>query len=80
MSDVRIEAQVVIREVMGDRVARAALPNGKEIVAYTRKRDSKPQLLAGDRWTVLLSLCDFNRGRLVQLAPPDLSFAGASRD
>ena len=80
MSDIRIEAQVVIREVWGDRVARATLPNGKEIVAYARKRDPKPPLRVGDRWTVLLSLCDFNRGRLAQLAPPDLSLAGASTD
>jgi hypothetical protein len=79
MSDVRIEAQVVIQEVFGERVARATLPNGKKIVAFARKRDPAPLLRVGDRWIVLLSLCDFSRGLLVQLAPPDFFGAGASK-
>ncbi len=64
MSDVRIEARVVIRETLGDRTARATLPNGKVIIAYARKRDPVPELRVGDERTVLLSLCDFSRGRL----------------
>jgi hypothetical protein len=78
MSDVRIEARAVIRERINERAARATLPNGKVIVAYARKSDPLPELQAGDEWIVLLSLCDFSRGRLAQLAPPALPRAGAS--
>ena len=79
MSDVRIEARVIIREIHNERTARATLPNGKVIVAYARKRDPVPELRVGDEWTALLSLCDFSCGRLVQ-APPSLLLAGASID
>ena len=80
MSDVRIEAVVLIREVLGERVARATLPNGKEILAFARRRESAPSLRVGERWKVLLSPCDFRRGHLVQPAPPDFSPAGARTD
>ena len=79
MSDVRIEARVIIREIHNDRTARATLPNGKVILVFARKRDPVPELRVGDEWTVLLSLCDFSCGRLVQ-APPPLLLAGASND
>ncbi|MCE9520731.1 MAG: hypothetical protein K8R87_14430 [Verrucomicrobia bacterium] len=79
-SDVRIEGRVVIREILKERITRATLPNGKEIIAYVRKSDPVPELRVGDEWTVLMSLCDFNRGRLVQAAPPPLPLAGASSD
>jgi len=69
MSDVRIQAPVVIREVLSPSTYRATLPNGKEIMAYTRPLDHIPALTVGQEYTVLLSLCDFNEGQLV---PPDL--------
>jgi len=78
MSDVRIEARIIIREILTERTARAALPNGKLIIAFARKRDPVPTLRIGDEWTALLSLCDFSRGRLVQPAPPFAPFAGAT--
>lgn len=78
MSDVRIEARIVVREILNERTARVTLPNGKVIIAYARKRDPLPELRVGDERTVLLSLCDFSCGRLVQPAPPLPPFAGAS--
>ena len=80
MSDVRIEARVIIREIHDERTARVTLPNGKVIIAYARKRDPLPGLRVGDERTVLLSLCDFSRGRLAQAAPPPLTSVGASSD
>lgn len=79
-SDVRIEGRVVIREILGERTARATLPNGKVIMAYALKLDPVPNLRVGDEWTVLMSLCDFNRGRLAHPAPPPLPLAGAISD
>jgi hypothetical protein len=70
MSDVRIKARVVIREVLSASTYRATLPNGKRIVAYSRPLDAIPPLSVGDSYHVLLSLCDFNEGRLV---PEDLN-------
>ena len=78
-SDVRIAARVVIREILNERTTRATLPNGKVIIAYARKLDPVPELRVGDEWTVLLSLCDFSRGRLAQ-DPLPLPLAGASSD
>lgn len=65
MSDVRIQSRVVIQERLGETTYRATLPNGKEILAFTRERDGIPDLNPGDPYTVLLSLCNFNEGRLV---------------
>lgn len=70
MSDVRIKAPVVICEVINERLYRASLPNGKIILAFTRVLDRIPPLNVGDSIFVLLSLSDFNEGRLV---PEDLS-------
>ncbi len=78
--DVRIEGRVVIREILSERTARATLPNGKVIIAYALKLDPVPEMRVGEEWTVLMSLCDFNRGRLTQAAPPPLPLAGASSD
>jgi hypothetical protein len=78
MSDVRIEGRAVIRAILNERTARATLPNGKEIIAYARKSDPLPELHVGDEWVVLLSLCDFSCGRLVQPAPSPPPFADAS--
>jgi hypothetical protein len=69
MSDVRIKAPVIIREAINKNVYRASLPNGKIILAFARPSDKIASLNAGDRYHVLLSLCDFNEGRLV---PEDL--------
>ena len=83
MSDVRIQAPVVIREVLGERLARASLPNGKMITAYARSEDPLPDLKCGDARSVLLSLCDFSEGRLVPAdqapSPPPLPI-GATTD
>jgi len=65
MSDVRIHARVVIREVLSERTYRAALPNGKDILAYVKSRDVMPEYQVNDEVDVLLSLCDFSEGRLV---------------
>jgi hypothetical protein len=70
MSDVRIRTSVVIREALTARTYRAALRNGKIIFAYMEKGDHLPPLSAGDRCSVLLSLCDFTEGRIV---PEDLT-------
>lgn len=78
MSDVRIEARVIIRDILSERTARAVLPNGKMIIAFARKRDPLPELRIGDEWTAHLSLCDFSRGRLVQPAAPLPPFKGAT--
>ncbi len=69
MSDVRIHAPVTIREVVSPRTYRAELPNGKMIFAYILTGDEIPPLTPGTPYSVLLSLCDFDSGRLV---PPDL--------
>lgn len=69
MSDVRIKAAVAICEVINKSVYRATLPNGKIILAFARPHDKIPTLNVGDRYHVLLSLCDFSEGRLV---PADL--------
>lgn len=69
MSDIRIQSCVVIREVLDGRTYRAELPNGKHILAYAQPLDRMPLMKVGDSGSVLLSLCDFNEGRLV---PDDL--------
>jgi translation initiation factor IF-1 len=69
MSDVRIRTTVTIREVLSERTCRAALRNGKVILAYIKLPDRLPPLVVGDRRSVLLSLCDFSEGRI---APDDL--------
>ena len=70
MSDVRIKAPVIIREIVSDSLYRAALPNGKPIHAFARPADRIPALSIGQHYHVLLSLCDFDEGRLV---PEDMS-------
>jgi translation initiation factor IF-1 len=71
MSDVRIEAKAVVREVLDERRCRASLPNGKIIFAYVRKDDPAPApaLCEGGELTVLMSLCDFSEGRIVTDLP-----------
>ena len=69
MSDVRIKTKVIIREVLNERTYRASLKNGKTILAYAQSLDRIPKLDVGDEYCVLLSLCDFEDGRLV---PADL--------
>ncbi len=69
MSDVRIQASVIIREVLDGRTYKASLPNGKIILAYAQPLDRIPVMVVGDVGSVLLSLCDFDEGRLV---PEDL--------
>lgn len=70
MSDVRIRTTAVVREVLTERTCRATLRNGKVIFAYMEKLDRLPPPVAGERVSVLLSLCDFSEGRIV---PADLS-------
>jgi hypothetical protein len=70
MSDIRIRTTVRIHEVLSHRAARATLRNGKIILAYVEPGDDRPPLQLGERCSVLLSLCDFNEGRIV---PHDLS-------
>ncbi len=65
MSDIRIEAKVIIREVLSERVSRASLPNGKIILVYQRKGVPLEAINAGDKRIVLLSLCNFSEGRLL---------------
>jgi hypothetical protein len=69
MSDVRIRTKVIISEVLSDRTYRASLKNGKSILAYAQSLDCIPPLKVGDEYHVLMSLCDFDDGRLV---PEDL--------
>ena len=70
MSDVRIRTRAVVREVLSGRTCRAALRNGKVILAYAEPLDRLPPPQLGQSVTVLLSLCDFSEGRIV---PEDLS-------
>jgi hypothetical protein len=70
MSDIRLRTTVRICEVLSERTARAELRNGKIILAYIEPGDDLPPLVAGERCSVLLSLCDFSEGRIV---PHDLS-------
>lgn len=65
MSDIRIRTRAVIREVLSERTCRATLRNGKVIFGYTEPGDALPPLVAGERCTVLLSVCDFSEGRIV---------------
>ncbi len=65
MSDIRIRTTVVVREVLTERTCRAVLRNGKIILAYKEPRDAVTLPAAGDRCSVLLSLCDFSEGRIV---------------
>lgn len=69
MSDVRIQAKVVIDEILGANLYRALLPNGKRILGFVKDGDAIPPLKPGDAYSVLLSPCNFDEGRL---APPDL--------
>ena len=69
MSDIRIQAPVTIRESLGEGKYRASLPNGKIIFAFSQPLDNLPEFFPGDEFSVLLSPCNFDEGRLV---PPDL--------
>lgn len=70
MSDIRIKTRVTIREALDHRTYHAELKNGKIILAYAQSLDGIPPLSVGDEYHVLMSLCDFDDGRLV---PADLS-------
>ncbi len=72
MSDLRIKTQVIIKEVLNERSYRAELRNGKSIFAYAQTLDGIPDLQAGDEYSVIMSLCNFDEGRLV---PHDLKGA-----
>lgn len=65
MSDVRIKTRVIIRQVLDERTYRAELKNGKIILAFAQSLDGIPPLQVGDEYHVLMSLCDFEDGRLV---------------
>lgn len=70
MSDVRIRTAAVIEEVLGERTCRAVLRNGKRILAYVQPLDRREDLRQGETCHVLLSLCNFNEGRIV---PKDMT-------
>lgn len=70
MSDVRIRTSAVIQQVLGERTCRATLRNGKSILAYVQPLDLREELREGDTCHVLLSLCNFNEGRIV---PKDIT-------
>ena len=70
MSDIRIQAPVIIREVITERTYTAELPNGKKVFAFAQPLDGIPALQPGDAFTVLMSPCNFDEGRLV---PADCS-------
>ena len=69
MSDVRIRTTAVIQQVLGERTCCAVLRNGKKVLAYVQPLDRRQDLREGDTCHVLLSLCNFNEGRIV---PEDL--------
>ena len=70
MSDVRIKTKVIIEEVISHNTYHATLPNGKRILAYTKPLDHIPLLEKGQEYGLLMSLCNFDEGRLV---PQDLA-------
>lgn len=63
--DVRILTTVTIREVLTERTYRAALANGKLVLAFAQPLDQVPPLQVGSRCRALLSLCDFDEARLL---------------
>ena len=78
LSDEERAIRDTVREWVGERVSRATLPNGKVIIAFARKTDPVPRWRVGAEETVLLSLCDFNEGRLSQPAAPPPLPSGAT--
>ncbi len=65
IGDVRILTTVRIQEVLSERTYRAALANGKRVLAFAQPLDKVPALAVGDRCRALLSLCDFEEARLI---------------
>ncbi|MFZ4763669.1 MAG: hypothetical protein ACOYMN_01845 [Roseimicrobium sp.] len=70
MSDLRIRTTAVIAKVLTERTCEATLRNGKRILAFVQPLDRRGDLREGERCYVLLSLCNFNEGRIV---PEDIS-------
>lgn len=70
LGDVRILTTVTIQEVLDGRSYRAALANGKRVLAFAQPLDRVPPLQVGDRSKAILSLCDFNEARLL---PEDMT-------
>ena len=64
----RIPTQVTITEVLSQRHYRAALPNGKIIIAHYPVRRLGKQLAVGDQPRVELAVSDFSEGEIVSAA------------
>lgn len=61
----RIEAPVIIQEVITPDTWRASLPNGKLIFAYCSWKTPQREFDIGDAVTARLSVQDFSRGEVV---------------
>lgn len=60
----RIHASVVIEEILTDRTWHARLPNGKQILAFTRPRSPQHTFRIGDQIEVWMTVEDFSRGEV----------------
>ena len=65
----RIEAAATITQVLTERTAHGALPNGKAVFLYVDRDDSPPPLHPGATVPVRLSPADFTRARIVTARP-----------
>lgn len=65
--DIRIHSTAVIQSVIQERTWKAALPNGKVILAFRKPKQAigAPELQPGDVVKVSLSLLDFSKGEVL---------------
>lgn len=65
--DIRIHTTAVIQSAVNERLWKAALPNGREILAFRKPQqaDGAPVLNPGDSVKLSLSLLDFSQGEVL---------------
>ena len=60
----KIETHVVIREVLNHRLAKATLPNGKEVHAFIDLHSELFPIVEGSSMAVRMDVADFSRAEL----------------
>jgi len=60
----KIKTQVVIREVLNHRLAKATLPNGKEVHAFIDFQSELFPIVEGSTMRVRMDVADFSRAEL----------------
>lgn len=73
MSDIPIEAPVIIRERLSDRTFRGTLPNGKVVLVFVPSDEPAPDLRGGEQIIGALSLADFSRCKFIRTQQPGLT-------